>query len=92
MERWGKAARPDMGFFNEGDYYEIPLDCLRLANLDNLFAAGRCFSADAGAMSSARVIGTALATGWAAGTAAAFQALNRPLDEALETLRRQMTE
>ena len=92
MERWGKAARPDMGFFNEGDYYEIPLDCLRPAKLDNLFAAGRCFSADAGAMSSARVIGTALATGWAAGTAAAFQALNRPLDEALETLRRQMTE
>ena len=92
MERWGNAARPDMAFFDERDYYEITLDCLRPAGLDNLFAAGRCFSAGAAAMTSARVIGTALATGWAAGTAAAFQALGRPLDQALETIRRQMNE
>jgi len=92
MERWGSGARPDMAFSNERDYYEIALDCLRPPNLDNLFAAGRCFSAGAGAMASARVIGTALATGWAAGTAAAFQALDRPLDEAVETIRRQMDE
>lgn len=92
MERWGSATRPDMVFFDERDYYEIPLDCLRPAKLDNVFAAGRCFSAGAGAMSSARVIGTALATGWAAGTAGAFQALGRPLDEAVETIRRQMNE
>jgi hypothetical protein len=92
MERWGSGARPDMAFSNERDYYEIALDCLRPPNLNNLFAAGRCFSAGAGAMASARVIGTALATGWAAGTAAAFQALDRPLDEAVETIRRQMDE
>jgi hypothetical protein len=92
MERWGTGARPEMTLFEERDYYEIPLDCLRVAKLDNLFAAGRCFSASAGAMTSARVIGTALATGWAAGTAAAFQALNRPLDEAVATIRRQMSE
>jgi hypothetical protein len=92
MERWGTSARPEMTLFNERDYYEIPLDCLRPAKLDNVFAAGRCFSASAGAMTSARVIGTALATGWAAGTAAAFQALNRPLDEAVATVRRQMSE
>jgi hypothetical protein len=92
MERWGNGVRPDMAFFSERDYYEIPLDCLRPAKLDNLFAAGRCFSAATGAMTSARVIGTALATGWAAGTAAAFQALDRPLDEALERIRRQINE
>ncbi len=92
MERWGTGARPEITVFNERDYYDIPLDCLRPATLDNLFAAGRCFSASAGAMTSARVIGTALATGWAAGTAAAFQALNRPLDEAVATIRRQMSE
>jgi hypothetical protein len=92
MERWETGLRPGMVFFNERDYYEIPLDCLRPAKLDNVFAAGRCFSAGAGAMSSARVIGTALATGWAAGTAAAFQALDRPLDDAVETIRRQMNE
>ena len=90
MERWGDGVRPELAFFNECDFYEIPLDCLRAAKLDNLFAAGRCFSAANGAMSSARVIGTALATGWAAGTAAAFQALGRPLDEAVEAVRQQM--
>ena len=93
--RWsagGDDVRPEMAFFSERDYYEIPLDCLRPAGLDNLFAAGRCFSAATGAMTSARVIGTALATGWAAGTAAAFQALDRPLDRAVETIRRQMNE
>ncbi len=92
MERWGTSPRPEMTLFNERDYYEIPVDCLRPAKLDNLFAAGRCLSASAGAMTSARVIGTALATGWAAGTAAAYQASDRPLDEAVATIRRQMTE
>ena len=79
-----------MTYFDERDYYEIPLDCLRPVELDNVLVAGRCFSAEAGAMSSARVIGTALATGWAAGTVAAFQALGRPADEAVDTIRKQM--
>jgi hypothetical protein len=90
MERWGNGPRPEMTFFNERDYYEIPLDCLRAVELDNVLAAGRCFSASAGAMSSARVIGTSLATGWAAGAAAASQALGRPLEEAVATIRKQM--
>ena len=89
MERWGQALRPALAFFPEGDYYEIPLDALRPTTLENLLTAGRSFSATAGAMTSARVIGTALSTGWAAGTAAAFQALGRPLDEIVDTLRRQ---
>jgi FAD dependent oxidoreductase len=92
MERWTDSRRPELSFFNERDFYEISLDCLRPMELDNVWSAGRCLSAAAGAMSSARVIGTALATGWAAGTVAAFQALDRPLDEALETIRRQMNE
>ena len=91
MERWGDGLRPEMAYFAEHDYYEISLDCLRSMELDNVLAAGRCFSAAAGAMTSARVIGTALATGWAAGTAAAFQALDRPLDEAVATIRQQMS-
>jgi hypothetical protein len=92
MERWGHGRRPEMIFFDERDYYEIPMDCLRPIELDNVLAAGRCLSAAAGAMSSARVIGTALATGWAAGTAAAFQTQGRPLDDSVETIRRQMSE
>jgi hypothetical protein len=79
-----------MTFFNERDYYDIPLDCLRSVELDNVLAAGRCLSAAAGAMSSARVIGTALATGWAAGIAAASQARGQPLEQAVETIRQQM--
>jgi hypothetical protein len=90
MERWGNGPRPEMTFFSERGYYEIPLDCLRPVELDNVLVAGRCLSAAAGAMTSARVIGTALATGWAAGTVAAFQALGRPLDGAVETIRQQM--
>jgi hypothetical protein len=90
MERWGKSPRPEMTYFAERDYYDIPLDCLRPVELGNVFVAGRCLSATTGAMTSARVIGTALSTGWAAGTAAAFQAANRPLDEAVAQVRRQM--
>jgi hypothetical protein len=92
MERWGLRPRPELAFFGERDYYEIPLDCLRSADLDNVLAAGRCFSAAPGAISSARVIGTALATGWAAGTAAAFLARGQPLDDAVALLRKQMEE
>ena len=78
--RWNagrNSPRPEMTYFAERDYYDIPLDCLRPVELDNVFVAGRCLSAETGAMTSARVIGTALATGWAAGTAAAFQAACR---------------
>jgi len=88
MERWTKSPRPEMTYFAERDYYEIPVDCLRAVELDNVWVAGRCFSATTGAMTSARVIGTALATGWAAGTAAAFQATGRSLDDALAAIRK----
>jgi hypothetical protein len=92
MERWGRHPRPELAFFNERDYFEIPLDCLRSADLRNVLAAGRCFSAATGAMSSARVIGTALATGWAAGTVAAFQCQGRPVEEAVDLIQKQMEE
>ena len=89
MERWGKSPRPEMTYFAERDYYDIPLDCLRPVELENVFVAGRCLSAETGAMTSARVIGTALATGWAAGTAAAFQASGHSLDEAVIAIRKE---
>ena len=90
MERWTNSPRPEMTYFAERDYYNIPLDCLRPVELDNVWVAGRCLSATTGAMTSARVIGTALATGWAAGTAAAFQASGRSLDDAVALIRKQM--
>jgi hypothetical protein len=87
MERWGESPKPEMKYFAEREFYDIPLGCLRPVELDNVFVAGRCLSAAAGAMSSARVIGTALATGWAAGTAAAFQVSGRSLEDAVTNLR-----
>ncbi|MGA9450811.1 MAG: FAD-dependent oxidoreductase [Verrucomicrobiia bacterium] len=90
MERWTNSPRPEMTYFAEHDYYDIPLNCLRPVELDNVFVAGRCFSATTGAMTSARVIGTALATGWAAGIAAAFQASGRSLDDAVALIRKEM--
>jgi hypothetical protein len=92
MERWTNSPKPEMTYFAERDYYEIPLDCLRPVELENVLVAGRCLSATTGAMTSARVIGTALATGWAAGTAAAFQASGRPLDDAVAIIRQQMNQ
>ena len=58
----------------KGDYYEIPLRCLESETYDNLFACGRCISADHVAHSSTRIQGTCMLTGQAAGTAAMFYA------------------
>lgn len=90
MERWTNSPRPEMTYFKENDYYEIPLDCLRPVELDNVWVAGRCLSATTGAMTSARVIGTALSTGWAAGTAAASQAGGRSLNDTVTAIRRSL--
>ncbi len=51
--------------------YAIPLGCLCSLDTDNLFAAGRTVDADQKAGASVRVMGTAFATGQAAGVAAA---------------------
>ncbi len=90
MERWTTSPKPEMNYFAERDFYEIPCDSLRARELENVFVAGRCLSAETGAMTSARVIGTALATGWAAGTAAEFQAEGRPVEAAVSQIRSQL--
>jgi hypothetical protein len=54
-----------------GSAYEIPLRCLMSENTPNLFAAGRAADGDQKAGASLRVMGTAFATGEAAGAAAA---------------------
>lgn len=50
----------------------IPLGALRARDLRNVFIAGRCISTTHRAQASTRVMGTALATGQAAGIAATF--------------------
>lgn len=57
-----------------GGSYDIPYATLIPKHLRNVFAIGRCLSSSRIAHSSARVMGTCLATGQAAGTAAAIAA------------------
>jgi len=51
--------------------YPIPLETLKVQGWDNLWAVGKCLSADPLAQSSARVVGTCWAMGEAAGKAVA---------------------
>jgi FAD dependent oxidoreductase len=62
-----------------GTAYEIPLRCLICENMPNLFAAGRTADGDQQAGASLRVMGTAFATGQAAGVAAAMLADGGPV-------------
>ncbi|MFN8391092.1 MAG: FAD-dependent oxidoreductase [Bdellovibrionota bacterium] len=86
IERWGEDRKPLLEYFPESDHYDISAACLRSRTLPNLFFAGRNISADDDAIASARVIGTCMSTGTAAGALAAFHALGRTRDEAVELL------
>jgi hypothetical protein len=61
-------------------FFDVPLDALRAEGCDNLFLAGRVIGADAEAYGSVRVMGTAFATGQAAGVAAARLAAGNATD------------
>lgn len=57
-------------------FYHVPLAAIHAAGLDNLWAGGRVIGCDERAYGSVRVMGTAFATGHAAGIAAAQFARN----------------
>lgn len=59
------------------DPFQIPLACLHSADTPNLFCAGRLADGDRKAGAAIRVMGTAMATGQAAGVAAALEAAGR---------------
>lgn len=72
IELWQPGADgPRYEYLPDGEHYDVPRGCLEARGCTNLFAAGRCMSATHEAMGSARVIGTCLATGEAAGRLAA---------------------
>lgn len=58
----------------QDDWYDIPYRCLTALGFSNLLVSGRCISATMEGMSSSRVMGTCMAIGQAAGTAAAMAA------------------
>jgi hypothetical protein len=66
-----KTLESSFVYLPDNGCYGIPLGCLISVDTPNLFAAGRVVDADRQAGASVRVMGTAFATGQAAGVAAA---------------------
>lgn len=72
VEHHPGAGRPNRWIrIKDEGAYEIPLGTLQSVTHPNLFSAGRTLDADMYAFASLRVMGTAFATGQAAGVAAA---------------------
>jgi hypothetical protein len=67
IEEWGEDGKLNMQYFEANDGYMIPAGCLQSNGATNLYFAGKNISATAKAIGSARVIGTCLQTGYAAG-------------------------
>lgn len=84
IELHSEAGKPIYEHIGGAGYYHIPLDALQAQGLDNLWYAGRVIGADPKAYGSTRVMGTAFATGEAAGVAAALTAKNGAAPEAAE--------
>lgn len=82
-ELHGAAGKPVYTPVGGPGYFQVPYDALRAAGIDNLWYGGRVIGADAEAYGSVRVMGTAFATGEAAGVAATDYAdRNRQIDPA----------
>jgi hypothetical protein len=86
IEEWTLHRSVQMHYFKEKDHYQIPAECLISLDINNLFFAGRAISADDKAIASARVIGTCLQTGYAAGKLAASKTIEIPLDFAIKAI------
>lgn len=63
IEYWDPDQGVSLDHFPPGHRYDIPLCALKVSGLNNLFTAGKCFSAEPRAQASARVVGTCWAMG-----------------------------
>ncbi|MGD8237923.1 MAG: FAD-dependent oxidoreductase [Armatimonadota bacterium] len=92
FEEAHRAGLPDELYPPDGDWFDIPYGSLVSRDVGNLLTSGRCISADHHAMAALRVMGTCMAIGQAAGTAAALaadagaRAADVPIDKLRETL------
>jgi hypothetical protein len=75
IEYWHPRAGLQLEYLEPGVTYEIPLRALKVAGLANVWAAGKCLSADHHAQASARVVGQCWSMGEAVGRTAAAEAL-----------------
>lgn len=71
IEYWHPQTGVQLEYLPAGSYYEIPLGALRVRTIANLWAAGKCLSAEPQARASARVVGCCWGMGEAAGIGAA---------------------
>ncbi|MEO7991764.1 MAG: FAD-dependent oxidoreductase [Chryseolinea sp.] len=67
IEEWTNDGKLHLDYFEIDTGYEIPADCLISDEVSNLYFAGKNISATSRAIASARVMGTGLQTGYAAG-------------------------
>lgn len=67
IEYWDPDKGVTLDYLPPGQSYSIPLRSLKVAGVDNLWVAGKCFSAEHLAQASARVAGTCWAMGDALG-------------------------
>jgi hypothetical protein len=71
IEYWDPEQGVTVEYLPDHSYYEIPLRALKVRGLRNVWAVGKCLSADREAQASARVVGSCWAMGEAAGKAVA---------------------
>jgi hypothetical protein len=90
IELWKVGESPNLQYFAENDFYDIPAGCLESPEYDNLWFAGRHLSATEGAVGSARVIGTAMSTGVAAGALAAAKLKGVSRSQCISEIQKQM--
>jgi hypothetical protein len=81
-------GRTDYTYIKDDGWFDVPYGALKSATTANLWAGGRLLSTDSQAYASTRVMGTAFATGHAAGAAAALHAERGAVDVA--TLRQEL--
>ena len=91
VEHWQPGKYATMDYFDYDDGYDIPVGSLQSKFLDNLFFGGRNISATEMAIASARVIGTCLATGYAAGMLAAGYVYDKPFGETISETRKSLS-
>jgi hypothetical protein len=80
LEEWDYSGRVHLRFAATNDGYDIPARCLQSEESPDLLFAGKNISATSSAISSARVIGTSLQTGYAAGKMAGAEEGNERED------------